>query len=261
MRENEAGLGGSLREFRRAAAGKVWEGLLRRLNLEFSEESRQNILSANELLKENSVVFYISHTSMTDAELAVPMVFNFLTNAKRIIGPAAMKHYDPARDFKSAMLLRALKPLGIQILPIVQPEDKDSTNANIYSDKRSQRMSANLRIITENVMKLPGSVYGIAPEGTRSDNGALLPAKKGIGYLEAYDQADKLRYLPVAIVYGKFSNHPKIEVGKPLSLGEMNLEKSSLPKDPKERAQYLADVHMQRLADMLPPEMRGVYRN
>jgi len=39
------------------------------------------------------------------------------------------------------------------------------------------------------------------------------------------------------------------------------IEKSTLPEEPRERAQALAHIHMQRLADMLFPSMRGVYNS
>lgn len=259
MKEMGERLTGFPREFRHKAAVSVWEGLLHRLNLEFSEESRQNLLAANELLRQNSVVVYLNHTAMMeDVALLVSMVLTYLTNAKRIIGPVAMKHYDPARDPINATLLRSLKVLGIETFPIVQPVDIDK-HATVYSDRKIQRMRENLKIVTANAVRNPGTVFGITPEGTRSNDGKLLPAKKGIGYLESYDANDTLHYLPVALALEKYFNHPKIEVGLPLRLGEMNLEKSILPEDPKERAQFLVDVHMQRLVGMLPQEMKGVY--
>ena len=256
-------LAGFPRELRHRAAVKVWERLLRNLNLEFSEESRQNLLAANQLLKQNSVVFYINHKSLKkDAALSVSMVLAFLTNAKQIIGPAAMGRYDPSRDLKNAILLRALRPLGIQILPIARPEEIDKLDATRYSEEEKKQMRTDLRIATEEAVRNPGTVFGIAPEGTsKSLDGALLPARNGIGYLEAFDPDDNLVYLPVAYDYGISSGHPKIQVGKPLSLREMNLEKSMLPEDSKERAQFLTTVHMKRLADMLPAEMRGVYKS
>jgi len=260
MKEMESRVSKFPRELRHVGGSLVWEGLLRRLNLEFSEESRQNLLAANLLLKKYSEVVYVNHTSsMEDMELPVSMVLTFLTNTKRIIGPVAMQHYDPGRDWKNAVLLRLLKPLGIEIFPIVQPVGIDE-KATMYSDEKTLQMSADLRTATTNAVRNPGTVFGITPEGTRSPNGRLLPARKGIGYLESYDPSDTLRYIPVAIVLKKFYSSPKIEVGQPLSLGEMNINNKTLPEDPKERAQILANAHMQRLAGMLPLEMRGVYK-
>lgn len=228
-------------------------------NLEFSEESRQNLVDANQALSEHSLVIYVNHTSMVeDVGLPVTMVLSFLTNTKRIIGPVAMKHYDPARDPVNAVLLRMLKTIGIEIYPIVQSEDIDG-NAAAYGVEKTQQLSTDVRNAMADAVTNPGTVFGITPEGTRSRDGRLIRAKKGIGYLANYDPEHTLYYLPVAIVLEKFSDHPSIRVGRPLRLDEMNLDLHTLPDDPRDRAQYLADVHMQRLADLLPREMRGEY--
>ena len=238
-------------ELRHIAAAKMWNRLLQQLGLEFSEESQRNLIHANNLLKDNSLVVYINHTSMKDAELAISMVFSFLTNAKRIIGPAGMKHYDINRDPKNAMLFRLLKSLGITILPIAQQDDDRDYG---YVE---EQMRTKLRDTTKSTMELPGSVDGIAPEGTRSRDGKLLQAKRGIGFLDGYNPG--LFYLPVAIAYREFSGQPSIFVGKPLCLKDMIAEETELPNEPKEKAQFLADLHMQRLAGMLPEHMRGFY--
>ena len=96
--------------------------MLERNNLEFNSSSRQNLTGANEILKEGSLVVYLNHTTQKeDVLLSVSIGFNFLTNAKRIIGPAAMRHYDLFRDPKHAIPLRILKPISIEFFPIVQP--------------------------------------------------------------------------------------------------------------------------------------------
>ena len=120
-------------------------------------------------------------------------------------------------------------------------------------------MSNKLKEATINAVRNPGSVFGITPEGTRNENGMLLPAKKGIGHLEGYDPDHSLYYLPIALVLPKYSQHPKIEVGEALKLNEIIPDLRALPEDPKIRAQVLTDTHMQRLAQMLPEKMRGVY--
>jgi 1-acyl-sn-glycerol-3-phosphate acyltransferase len=104
-----------------------------------------------------------------------------------------------------------------------------------------------------------GGVLGIAPEGTRSHTGALIPGKTGTAYL-----ADKagVTVVPVAI-YGSESavrqlirlRRPTIhiEFGKPLTL------------EPVSRSNRDADLErntdeiMCRIAAMLPPRYHGVY--
>jgi hypothetical protein len=260
MKETEGRFGGISWELRHLAAIPVWEGLLRGIGLEFSQKSRQHLFKANELLRDNPVLIYANHSSMEeDVALTVSMGLTYLTNTRRIIGPAAMKHYDYSRDRKNAMLLRLLKPLGgIEFLPMVQPETIDS-NAAKYGKEEVEEMRTTLRTEMENIVSSPRTIFGITPEGTRSEDGKLIRVRLGIGYFESYDMYDRIRYLPVAIVLPKCSSQPKIEIGEPLSLAETDLDKNNLPADPKTRAQFVADFHMTRLAEMLPPEMRGVY--
>jgi 1-acyl-sn-glycerol-3-phosphate acyltransferase len=100
---------------------------------------------------------------------------------------------------------------------------------------------------------------GIAPEGTRSLTGAMIPAKTGVAYL-----ADKagVPIIPVAI-WGtekavaqlKRLRRPDIHVrfGKPLDLPK--LERG----DREAALQRNTDLIMCSIARMLPEKYRGVY--
>ena len=116
-----------------------------------------------------------------------------------------------------------------------------------------------LRTARDHLMS--GGVLGIAPEGTRSQTGALIEAKTGVAFLA--DQA-KVPIVPVAVA-GTWKitseiislKRPKIYVnfGKPFTLP---------PVDRKNRDHDLknntAEI-MCQLAALLPPENRGVYAN
>ncbi len=104
-----------------------------------------------------------------------------------------------------------------------------------------------------------GGVLGIAPEGTRSQTGALIQAKTGVAFLA--DQAG-VPILPVG-VSGTWQitkeiltlRRPKINVkfGEPFTFP---------PIDRKERDTGLkqnTDEIMCRIAALLPPENRGEY--
>jgi 1-acyl-sn-glycerol-3-phosphate acyltransferase len=104
-----------------------------------------------------------------------------------------------------------------------------------------------------------GNVFGIAPEGTRSKTHQLQPARGGVAYL-AY--ASGAPILPV-VVTGVERIFPSllrlrrarvvITIGRVFRLPEL---------DHKPRAEELlelADLVMYRLAELLPPEYRGVY--
>jgi len=104
-----------------------------------------------------------------------------------------------------------------------------------------------------------GGLLGIAPEGTRSHTGSLIPAKTGTAYL-----ADKTKVpiVPIAVwgtekVFSELAHLRRanitIRFGKPFTLP---------PLDRKDRTGSLqrnTDEIMCQIAVMLPPEYRGVY--
>jgi 1-acyl-sn-glycerol-3-phosphate acyltransferase len=104
-----------------------------------------------------------------------------------------------------------------------------------------------------------GKLLGIAPEGTRSKTGALIPGKTGVAYL-----ADKagVPIIPSAIT-GTHNGirkvfmlkRPKIVIrfGKPFMLSPVDRSNrdASLKRN--------TDEIMCRIAAMLPPSYRGVY--
>ncbi len=104
-----------------------------------------------------------------------------------------------------------------------------------------------------------GGGLGIAPEGTRSPTGALIPAKTGIAYLAAF--AD-VPIIPIGI-WGTENGlkrvfllkRPRINVriGKPFKLPLI---------DRQNRGKALkrnTDIIMSRIAALIPPDYWGVY--
>lgn len=235
--------------FKQYLATGAWNSLRDKLGLEFSQESQVNLTQLNKLLLTNPAVVYINHTSMLDAPLGILMLLSQLPNAVRILGPVGMKHYDWRRDPLSAGLFRLLPSLHIQPVPIVQANDE-------WKYKNRKGMLENLKKRTAEMIEKPGSVYGIAPEGTRNKTGTLLKAKKGIGRLAEYHD---LFYLPAAIIYKKYSFQPEVMAGKPLQLKGIIPEGFGFSPDPDQRAQQIADLHMKRLAQLMPESLRGVY--
>jgi 1-acyl-sn-glycerol-3-phosphate acyltransferase len=104
-----------------------------------------------------------------------------------------------------------------------------------------------------------GGVLGIAPEGTRSQTGALIEAKTGDAFLA--DQA-KVPIVPVAVSgTGQITSQimkfkrPVIIVnfGQPFTLPAVNRRSRDLD------LQNNTDEIMCQIAAMLPPENRGFY--
>lgn len=163
-----------------------------------------------------------------------------------------MKHYDMRRDPKNALALRALRLFNARAVPIVQRNDRAS-----YSEKKRQKLAEKFKKITMRLLPKPGTIYGIAPEGTRNqEDKTLLRALPGIGNIETF--ATNVRYLPIALIHENHTGKPQIIVGKPVQIDELS-ELTPYIKHTPERAQAIADALMYRLALLLPEYMRGVY--
>jgi 1-acyl-sn-glycerol-3-phosphate acyltransferase len=103
------------------------------------------------------------------------------------------------------------------------------------------------------------SVFGLAPEGTRSRVGALIRARDGAAYLAT---RSKVTLLPVSVVNTDILGHNmarlrktdiQINIGKPFTLPELQQR----PKG----AELSANTHliMVHIAAMLPERHRGYY--
>lgn len=104
-----------------------------------------------------------------------------------------------------------------------------------------------------------GGIFGIAPEGTRSSTGSLIPGKTGAAYLA---DISKVPVQPIAIYGTEGAGHRVLRLERPkiqVTFGELY----SLPlvdrKDREAGFKRNTDEIMCRIAAMLPPKYRGVY--
>jgi len=101
-----------------------------------------------------------------------------------------------------------------------------------------------------------GQPLGFFPEGHRSESGELIRARPGVAYVGQHSGAPMV---PVAVSgtraakIGAFWRRDiVIRVGTPFRASDLDVK----PDDP----QALADAIMRRVAVLMPPEQRGVYR-
>ena len=124
---------------------------------------------------------------------------------------------------------------------------------------RYQADFAALREVLQRLNK--GGVLIIAPEGTRSKTGGLLPGKSGTAYLAA---KTGVPVLPVSIVGSedrlilanlkRFKRTPvKVKVGEPINFQPVSRQGR------EEILQGYTDEIMCQIAALLPVEYRGVY--
>jgi 1-acyl-sn-glycerol-3-phosphate acyltransferase len=100
-------------------------------------------------------------------------------------------------------------------------------------------------------------VLGFFPEGHRSESGALLRGKPGIGFIAS--RVPDAPLVPIAMIGTKqsllrliFGGQAVLLVGRPFHL-------SDLTDDERRDEQAMTDAVMRRIASLLPDEMRGAY--
>ena len=101
-----------------------------------------------------------------------------------------------------------------------------------------------------------GQPLGFFPEGHRSESGQLIRARPGVAYIAQRSDAP---VVPLAVMgtrrarVGAFWRRDvRFRVGEPFRASDIGLSDA----DPQE----VADAIMRRVAALLPPEQRGVYR-
>jgi 1-acyl-sn-glycerol-3-phosphate acyltransferase len=102
-----------------------------------------------------------------------------------------------------------------------------------------------------------GQILGFFPEGHRSETGALLRGKPGVGFLAS--RAGDVPIVPIAMIGTKqpllrliFGGHAVLRVGRPFRLADLSDEE-------RRDEQAVTDAVMRRIATQLPVEMRGAY--
>jgi 1-acyl-sn-glycerol-3-phosphate acyltransferase len=102
-----------------------------------------------------------------------------------------------------------------------------------------------------------GQILGFFPEGHRSESGALIRGKPGVGFLAS--RAGDVPIVPIAMIGTKqtllrliFGGHAVLRVGRPFHVADLTAEERG-------NEQAVTDAVMRRIASLLPTEMRGAY--
>lgn len=125
-----------------------------------------------------------------------------------------------------------------------------------------ERFSADFRALRSTLVRLKaGGVLVIAPEGTRSPTGTLLPGKAGAGYLAA---KSGLPLLPVAVtgtedalVKSQLKRFRRLRIT--VRIGTLFQVPALEGRNREAALQEITDEIMCRIAALLPESYRGVY--
>lgn len=204
------------------------ETLLKLVNQFLRIPCRVEIEGQENVPRTGAAIFAINHLGLLDAPLSYVAV-----NRPDFTGWVADKH-------RSNRIFAYLVQLA----------------GAIWLDRENVDMQA-LRSALQ-VLK-QGSMFGLAPEGTRSPTHAMIPAKEGASYLAI---VSGVPIIPAAVTGTDTAAREwlrlrrpvlKIRIGKPFHLPP--LQRATRQED----MQRGTDEIMCRIAALLPPEYRGVY--
>lgn len=167
-------------------------------------------------------------------------------------------------------LYRVLRPREVYFLAGVKLQDTTMTRV-VYEAMLTIPIrpgSPDVEALKHAVTMLKGgkSVL-IFPEGTRSRTGTLMRAKKGASLIACRAGVPVVpvaltgteKFLPIndANMGGESAHHARVTVtfGRPFRLDELQVEE----REGEDERQLLADAMLRRVAELLPPEYRGVY--
>ena len=248
---NSEGLG--LKSLWYHALGKALGAVANRLyGYQVKPEDKENLALLRDHLRRHSAVVYFNHLFLGDGPLVITLLLDTLGDSIRVISAVeSRKHYDFSRDPVNASILRLAHPLGIRLFPVVQHYDRDA-----YSYAERIRWLRKLVKGAREILGQPGGIVVIAPEGTRSPDGALQKAQSGIAHLDRY--GNSVCFFPVALIpKDNFERGVSFGTIFELKTGRPFLAREILPEIPEGLS--LADGMMLKLAKLLPEEMRGFY--
>jgi len=212
-------------------------------------ENQENLSRLKELLNRHSAIAYFNHITSADGALIMASFvekegFNF-----QVVAPVARKNSDFFRSPFNASILKFGQALGVKLYPVVQHYDYNS-----YSEKENLRLSRAFFNQFKSLSQNPGTLFLIAPEGTRNKSGSSLQkAQEGIGLMAKINP--DVYFMPVGIIpQEKIS--PGLNLGKRFSIvygSPFKLDKEEIKR--KSREEISRDL-MARLAEMLPENMR-----
>lgn len=219
-------------------------------------EGEENFIQTRKHLSEGSLILYFNHCSIVDPGLLIEILEkNIRSEIKDLVVPGSQKHLDPKRGdlgpIDSWVMQGFAHKKNFLLFPVVQFYD-------VKTYPPDEVTKINMKFIRRALKALqsPGGVIFIAPEGTRNQkDNRLLKAQRGIG---------------------RFLEHGKNTVAQPIALIGSGLPRSAVirprvvvgpiytPKQVREVAEEksletLEDAMMVLLAQLLPPEYRGVY--
>jgi 1-acyl-sn-glycerol-3-phosphate acyltransferase len=223
--------------------------------IHISEESQEKTKEIRETLDENqnlNFILYPNHLTYFDPLYAGLIVNEIDPEGKRhLIAPISFSHTQSrTKDSTLKMMMGLAKTCDLETIRIIQTYQVNNPKYGYTQEQANatyKKLFGRPKELKENNISTGMIIF---PEGTRSQNGELGEAEKGITLLTKI--LEPVLLIPVGIYFDNKYKRSGLNFGKSVNLevGETYLyEKGKERKD--------IDFYMKNLADTLPEKMRG----
>lgn len=233
----------------------------------------QHLDILNERADDPSVI-YFNHSAQDDPLITVTFLQKYIPKRLQNVVMPISSHHLQFKNFPAYSLLVGFGKnyLGFSMPDVVQSYRRRGTSKQDTSETALARDLRFAHILKASMAE--GCIVLISPEGHRSESGTLLPAEGGVGaiarLMKGLKDKGKIKngyFIPMGLI---FENHKHtklnynpikppsltISIGTSMSI-EMVLEESAKiqPFGSIATSHFL----MEKLAALLPQDMRGVY--
>ena len=222
-------------------------------------------------------VLYFNHIASDDPLIIAYLLTTYLDNRLANVIYTVSEEYTKLRGKKPHYIfgVKLAEIVHFSMPRIVQPYRLRDEAINDVQRKKLEKQSFKLarqfaRLLTEKLHL--GATVIIAPESHRSEDGSLLPAEKGLGFM-VNKIAERTRglFLPIGLSFNDEHNrglnynpfHPRninVNIGSPLSYDEILCMTQQLTeKNENLRSSDFSHLLMLQLLNLLPESMHGFY--
>lgn len=241
------------------AAGKaLWEAT-RLVRFRVQDPNGHFVMAADALEDGYSLLAYSNHRTEYDPALIARFVDRYIASIRRLTMIAGLKHYDPNRPESKKHIREATRLVqertDLGVILVVQDYDKGNyaEPSPVTGNKTVKIFNSRAYVRAVKVLRDPGNVLFIAPEGTRSETGQMGEAEVGLDSLLEIS-GEKTLAMAIAIDSNP-SPFKKVNVrpGKPFSINELDEEHALRPEVTRKK------LMMVKIAELLSPQDQGQY--
>jgi hypothetical protein len=227
---------------------------------QINSESQERINSIKEFLKNNpeyNFIIYINHISLNDPALAYHLAEKITPKDqfRHLLIPISYSHTEKSSTEGKIInsLTKFINKFEVETIRVIQNYQVNNPEYGYTEDEAKTTHFQFLKRVQELKKKNISTGILISPEGHRSEDAQLAEGQAGL--IGAGRILAPVIYVPLAISYPKNFKRNSINLGK-----KMNMDVGEIVQQKNSREFPTIEELMQKLANALPEEMRGIWQ-